>query len=65
MIEKFWTAHARSKKPDYYSDNFKDLLTKMLRPDPEMRPSAEAIFKHPWFNQDDIATPEVVHEEMK
>ena len=37
----------------------------MLKPDPYSRPNADAIIEHPWFTQNDIATPEVVHEELE
>ena len=65
MIEKFWAAHSRKKKPDYYSEEFKDLIINMLKFDPQMRPNADAIFEHPWFTQGNIATQEEVRLELE
>ena len=48
-----------------FSDEFKDLLISMLKLDPESRPSADSIFEHPWFIEDDIATPEEVQIELE
>ena len=65
MIEKFWAAHSRKKKPDYYSEDFKDLIIKMLKFDPQMRPNADTVLEHPWFNQGNIATQEEVRLELE
>ena len=64
-VSKFWQSHLLDKKPGYFSDEFKDLIISMLQLDPESRPSAEEIFDHPWFTNEDIATPEEVHIELE
>jgi len=45
----FWRAHCRTV---YFSDGFKDLINKILCPDPNMRISLEDIQKHDWYNGD-------------
>lgn len=62
---KFWLSHKINMKPIFFSDEFKDLIISMLKIDPESRPSADAIFKHPWFTNNDIATPQEVHMELE
>lgn len=43
--ELFWRAHCRTC---YFSDQLKDLLNKILCPDPSMRISLDDIRKHAW-----------------
>ena len=37
----------------------------MLKFDPQMRPNADAVLEHPWFNQGNIATQEEVRLELE
>jgi len=34
------------------SKNCKDLLTRMLRPNPDLRPTESEALAHPWFNNE-------------
>jgi serine/threonine protein kinase len=43
----FWQAHSRTA---YFSPNAKDLLVRMLEPDPAKRITLEDVVAHPWFN---------------
>jgi serine/threonine protein kinase len=47
----FWRAHSRTV---YFSDGFKDLINKILCPDPSVRISLDDIRKHDWYNGDTI-----------
>ena len=42
----FWEAHCRTA---FFSQPAKDLLNKMLEPDPEKRITLEGILAHPWY----------------
>ena len=44
--DEYWQKTGAHNK----SDDFKDLMIKMLNYDPEQRPSLEEIINHPWFN---------------
>lgn len=39
------------------SDELKDLLTQMLSPNPDLRPSAEEIQLHPWVQESSFIDP--------
>lgn len=39
------------KKPDRWSDSFKDFLKECFQMDPLVRPSAEDLLKHAFFNR--------------
>jgi len=47
----FWQIHSKSKPEGdkFFSDNFKDLVSKMLQLDPSQRPSITEILEHPWM----------------
>lgn len=46
----FWKAHLKNKgNPNFFSDDFKDLVVKMLALDPNERPSMQELFDHPWM----------------
>ena len=48
--ETFWNAHLRHKpSKDFFSEEFKDLIFKMLSYDPKNRLSLSEIKSHPWF----------------
>ena len=44
--DDFWKKTGAQNK----SDDFKDLMIKMLNYDPKQRPSLEDIICHPWLN---------------
>ena len=45
----FWKAHSRRKPKDYFTEDFKDLIEKMLEYDPNKRIAMKEIQEHPWF----------------
>jgi serine/threonine protein kinase len=57
----FWRAHCRTV---YFSDGFKDLINKILCPDPNMRISLEDIQKHEWYNGD-VMNDQALFAEMQ
>lgn len=57
----FWRAHCRTA---YFSDGFKDLINKILCPDPTKRISLEDILKHDWV-QGDVIPEGMLHNEMQ
>ena len=57
----FWDAHCRTA---YFSPQAKDLLMKMLAPNPDQRITLEEIKKHPWSNGI-VLNPAVLSTEMK
>lgn len=38
---KFWNAHSKNKRMNYFSLEFKDLINHMLKLDPNERPTME------------------------
>ena len=46
-IEKYWEILNRNR----LSPEFKDLYIKMVSYEPNSRPTAEEVLKHPWFNE--------------
>jgi serine/threonine protein kinase len=57
----FWRAHCRTV---YFSDGFKDLINKILCPDPNMRISLDDIQKHDWYNGD-VMNDQALFAEMQ
>ena len=49
-MEKQYDAFWRRSGAINRSNEFKDLMIKMLNYDPELRPSFEEIVNHPWLN---------------
>ena len=48
--DKFWTAHCKLVgRDDYYSEEFRDLVTCMLMKDPAERLCISGIVGHPWL----------------
>jgi serine/threonine protein kinase len=37
--------------PGFVSPNLRDLIARLMRPDPDHRPLASEILKHPWFSE--------------
>ena len=49
--EGFWKSHLKHKpSPQFFSENFKNLMNSMLAFDPTQRLSLSEIKAHPWFN---------------
>jgi serine/threonine protein kinase len=48
----FWKAHSKNKPngADFFSEDFKNLITSMLQFDPTHRPSLAEVKSHPWYN---------------
>jgi serine/threonine protein kinase len=51
-FKAFWSAHCRSAK---FSEEAKDLLIRILNPDPVARITVEGITKHDWYNDKTIS----------
>jgi serine/threonine protein kinase len=45
----FWKAHSKNKTPDFFSEDFKTLITGMLQFDPAHRLSMAEVKAHPWL----------------
>lgn len=61
----FWKAHSKNKPngAEFFSDEFKNLITSMLQFDPTHRLSLAEVKAHPWYNGP-VATLEDVHAEF-
>lgn len=57
--ELFWRAHCRTVN---FSEASKDLLNKMLAPNPTKRITMDAIKQHPWYNEACISEDVLFHE---
>lgn len=62
--KSFWRVHSKNKPngQDFFSEEFKALLTMMLQYDPVHRPSISEIFMHPWMAGPMPSEAEVVKE---
>ena len=57
----FWKAHSKNKpRPDYFSDDFKNLVTALIQFDPATRPQMADVLNHPWVQNNDCATLEEI-----
>jgi serine/threonine protein kinase len=64
-VTKFWEIHSKHKNDtDFYSEDFKSLITSMLDEEPDNRPSIDDIINTPWF-QGPVLNPEEYRAEMK
>ena len=63
--DKFWDFHSKNKPngSDYFSDEFKDLVTLMLQYDKFHRPSVAEIKEHPWW-KGPVPTAEEIKQEF-
>ena len=61
---KFWLAQAKEDGEIIFSDEFKDLFTKMVTFDPDMRPQISDVLSHPWM-LGEYPTQHMVYEEMR
>lgn len=62
----FWKAHSKNKPngAEYFSEEFKNLITGLLQFDPATRPQMADVLKHPWVNKDDCATLAEIHADF-
>ena len=59
----FWQAHQQRKKEDFFSKEFKDLITSMLQLHPHQRLCMADLIGHPWL-AGETATAEEVRAEF-
>ena len=59
---RFWQLHSRNKPPNFYTEEFKDLIQKMLALDPTARLSIEDIKQHPWYNGAMVGNATIIQE---
>ena len=59
----FWKYHSQNKPngAEYFSEEFKNLVTGLLQYNPAIRPQMADVLKHPWVTKDDCATLEEIH----
>lgn len=64
-LDLFWKLHSRNKPGglDFFSEEFRDLITDLLTFDPVHRPSLAEIKSHPWYNGP-VPTYEEIKEEF-
>jgi len=62
----FWKAHSRNKPngAEFFSEEFKNLITAMLQFDPTQRISLAEVKAHPWYNGP-VATLEDIQKEFQ
>jgi len=60
----FWKAHSNHKPENFYSEEFKDLMTCLLQTNPALRPCVADVVGHPWLQSGDMASFEEVQTEM-
>jgi serine/threonine protein kinase len=58
----FWKAHSKNKPEglQFFSEDFRQLITAMLQFDPAQRPSMAEVLAHPWVNNNDAPTLEEI-----
>jgi len=61
-VDRFWRAHMRSAPP--LSDDVKDFIECMLRPNAEERATLRELLDHPWIAGYDLLSDEDLEEEM-
>ena len=64
-MNKFWRAHSQGRKANFFSEEFKDLISNLLAYQPFQRLSAAEIVFHPFFTRGGIATQREVRIEME
>eukprot|EP01017_Pseudomicrothorax_dubius_P006271 TRINITY_DN11761_c0_g1_i2.p1 TRINITY_DN11761_c0_g1~~TRINITY_DN11761_c0_g1_i2.p1 ORF type:complete len:395 (-),score=149.87 TRINITY_DN11761_c0_g1_i2:526-1710(-) len=61
-LDYFWYAHSRNKEPNFFSAEFKDLMSSMFSFDAAARPKVADIKAHRWFTGPVPTTAQVVEE---
>jgi len=59
----FWNAHSKRKPLGFYSEDFKDLINRMLAYDPKERITLGEIAVHPWA-KGVVLTPSAIKDEF-
>ncbi|CAI2367380.1 unnamed protein product [Moneuplotes crassus] len=62
-MENFWKMHCttRELKLDFYTKEFRDLITGMFQPNPIHRISLADVKAHPWFEGELPTNDEIIH----
>ena len=62
----FWSGQQKYKKTaNFFSEDFKDLMNKMLGYESEKRMGLEGVKEHPWFNGEVLSAEEVKVEMLQ
>ena len=59
----FWNFHSKRRPAGFFTDDFKDLIQRMLAYNPKERPTMVDIATHPWV-KGPVLTLEQVHDEF-
>ena len=59
---RFWALHGRNKPQGFYSDDFKDFITKMLALEPSTRLNTGDMKAHAWFNGPTVSKEDLMAE---
>ena len=62
--EIFWNYVSSDKTPEYFSNNFKSLITTMFEYNPALRLCLADILVHPWVTDSDVATADEAKQEF-
>jgi hypothetical protein len=62
----FWKAHSKNKPNglDFFSEDFRNLITSMLQYDPAHRLSMAEVKAHPWYVNGPVVTLEEIQQEF-
>lgn len=65
-LDVFWKAHSKNKPTGeaFFSDSFRDLISKMLSYDPSQRLTMDQVKSHPWYTNGPIATLEEIQSDF-
>lgn len=47
--DDFWNSKSKGREPDFFTEDFKDLITSMLQAEPHKRLTLADIIGHPWM----------------
>lgn len=53
-FQKFWALHEKNKKPGFYPDSFKRLMSSFFSADPDRRPTFESLENDEWMKGDEF-----------
>ena len=59
----FWKAHSRRRPAGFFSDEFKDIFSRMCAFEPKERPPIQEIANHPWV-KNEVSTHSEIKEEF-
>ncbi len=63
-VDRFWQAHERLN-PGIFNDLSKDLLSKLIVPDPENRITVAEALQHKWITQNPLPSPQTIEDIMR